>query len=260
MQRILLLLMFMSTLSICVAQDAGDYRFGLQLSPVNSWMSTNDNQIGREGSNTGIRFGVIGEKYFQPNYALVGAFSIVTNQGGNLRYINGGNYLPKSDLSNPAWNSGDKPLPDGVEITYQMSFVEFMAGLKLRTNEIGEGLRVYAEFPFLALSIATGTKGDIVGSGINTEDERIGPDVANLSISWGGGAGIEFNLGESLILAPGLFYQQSLTDITRDKGRMALELIDNMGTPDPTDDTYQTRDEDSRGRLGSLTLRIAIMF
>ena len=235
-------------------------RFGLQVSPVISWLNSNDNRIEGAGDNAGLRFGILGEKYFQENYALVGAFSLVFDQGGTLNYENGGNFLPKSDLSNPNWNRGDKPLPDDVEIGYHLNFVEAMLGLKLRTNEFGR-FRVYTEFPVLYLGVLTRAKGDIQGVGIDTEKERIGKDIRNLALSWGGGAGLEIGVGENLVLTSGLFYQQSFSDMIRNKGNFAFGLVDDNGTPgDPTDDQYETLEENSRARLGSLTIRIGLMF
>ena len=234
-------------------------KLGLQISPTVSWISSNDNRIESTGDNGGLKIGIMAEKYFGENYAFVGAFSFALDQGGTLRYEYGGNFLPKSELSNPNYNKGQKPLPEDVEITYHMDYLEVMGGLRLQTNPIGR-FQIYTELPLLGVGLVTKSRGDISSSGVNTEDERIGDDMKNLILSWGAGAGADISLGDNLVLTGGIFFQQSLTDVTRDKGNFAFDLLDDQGTSDPFDDTYETQEENSRGKLGNLTFRIGIKF
>lgn len=104
-----------------------DLRLGMGISPTITWMSSNDNQLTGEGSTSGFRIMVLGEKYFRENYAFSGSVGISTNQGGTLQHKIGGNYWPNSDLSDPALNEGEKPLPDGVELGYHLNYLEFQA-------------------------------------------------------------------------------------------------------------------------------------
>jgi len=76
-----------------------DVRLGFQASPVFSWMTTNDNTITGNGSNTGLKIGLIAENFFQENYAVTSGFGLVFNQGGTINHKTGGNFFPKSDLS-----------------------------------------------------------------------------------------------------------------------------------------------------------------
>jgi hypothetical protein len=244
------------------APPAKAFNIGIQISSASSWLSTNDNTIDGDGDLLGLRFGLILEKYFQENYAIMSSFSFLTNQGGTLHHENGGNLLPKSNLSSSSLNTGQKPLPDDTRITYHANYLEFALGLKLKTNSIGKqrSLRIYAELPTVAAALAVKSRGDIKAAGIDTEDEEIRKDVANFYLSWGLGGGVELTLKNGLALFAGISYQQSLTDITRDKGNKAFELIDDMGTPDPTDDQYNTEDEKARALLNGLTIRAGIFF
>ncbi len=242
--------------------QAKAFLLGIQVSSASSWLSTNDNMINGDGDLVGLRFGLIGEKYFQENYAIMGSFSLLTNQGGTLHHETGGNLLPWSNLNNSSLNTGQKPLPDDTKITYHMNYLEFALGLKLKTSSIGNqrSLRIYAELPTLAAALAIRSRGDIKAAGIDTEDEDIGKDVSNFYLAWGLGGGVELTLKNGIALVAGVSYQKSLTDITRDKGNKAFDLVDDMGTPDPTDDQYDTEDENARALLNGLTIRAGIFF
>jgi hypothetical protein len=240
----------------------GTIRLGIQVSPVSSSLSSNDNTITSDGSNAGMRIGLIGEKYFTENYAILGSFSVVTNQGGTLMHQNGGNYFPKSNLSDPDLNTGQKPLPDGSRLTYHVNYLEFTTGLKLKTKSIGNkrGIRIYADLPMLGAAIALKSSGDIEGSGIDLEGENVGKDLRNILLFWGAGGGIDLTLKNGLTLVGGVSYTQSFTDVTRNNGSTALDLLDDKGTTDPSDDEYQIRDENSRSLLKGLSLKLGLIF
>ena len=57
----------------------------------------------------------------------------------------------------------------------------------------------------------------------------------------------EYELASKTSLVGGLYYQQGFTDITRDDG----SFIDTEGNP---------RSENSKGTIGSVILRLGIMF
>lgn len=261
--RILITLIFcLHLINQANGQDGKDLNIGIQIGSASSWLSSNDNTVKPDGDLIGLRFGLIGEKYFQENYAIIGSFTFLTNQGGTLRHETGGNLLPKSNLSSSSLNSGQKPLPDDTRITYHLNYLEFATGLKLRTNSIGEqrSLRIYAELPTFSAGLAVRSRGDIVANGIDLEDENISKDVTNLYIAWGLGGGIELTLKNGMAFTAGISYQRSFRDLTRDKGTKAIELVDDKGTPDPSDDQYNTKDEDARVLLNGLTIRAGIFF
>ncbi|MEL6923599.1 MAG: hypothetical protein AAFO94_06075 [Bacteroidota bacterium] len=117
MRKIVMLSAFLLSV-ISASQAQGDIRFGFQLSPSFSWMSTDNNRINSAGTNLGLKLGVLGEFYFRPNYAFIGGLGLTFNQGGTLKHDFGGNFWPDSDLSNPNLNMGDNPLQDGVQLKY----------------------------------------------------------------------------------------------------------------------------------------------
>jgi hypothetical protein len=213
-------------------------RFGPEVSPHISWLSTNDNQINGAGNNFGLKLGLMGEYYFTENYALTGGLGLAFNTGGTLKHDIGGNLLSRSELSMP--NLRD--LDDGAEIDYSMQFVEIPIGLKMKTRKFGY-ISYYAHLPVFTLSILTRSRGDILASNASSTNENISRDTRFFNISWGFGGGAEYSVSPETSFVFGLYYQQSIIDVTRDKG------------------TQRTGDrEDSKGSFGIVSLRVGVLF
>ena len=242
MKKIALAICFMSFL-VGNAISQGDFRFGIQASPSFSWMGTDDNTINSNGTNLGLRLGMVGEYYFAENYAFTGGLNFAFNQGGTLRHDTGGNFWTKSELSNPDFNNSETALPDGVNLKYSIQFVEIPIGLKMRTQEFGY-LRYYAELPIFTIGIKTQAVGDITGTDVMTEKENIKSDVNPLNVSWGLGGGIEYTINSSTSLIGGVYYNQGFLDLTTDQG-----AVKNDGTA-----------EDSKGTARNITIRIGVLF
>lgn len=257
MKKIVLLSIIVLSFSISLFSQ--DFRFGFQVSPNQSWIYSNDNTITREGTNTGLKLGVIGEYYFSERYAITGGLGFAFNQGGGLKHETGGNFFMESDLSNPALKAGDKPLPDNVLLTYKIQYVEIPIGLKMRTDEIGY-FRYFAEIPIFPIAIRTQARGDIEGGDIRESDLNINKDVTLFSLSWGLGAGVEYSISSNTALVAGLYFQNGIIDVTDNSARQATTLISDMGTEDITDDSWETRSENSNTRIGNITLRIGVLF
>ena len=249
-------------LAICFSNglSAQDFRFGFQVSPNVSWINSNDNTITREGTNTGLKLGVMGEYYFTERYAITGGLGFAFNQGGTLMHEIGGNFFSESDLSNPALNTGDRPLPDNVMLTYKIQYVEIPIGLKMRTDEIGY-FRYFAEIPIFPIAIRSQARGNIEGGDINETDLNINKDVTLFGLSWGLGGGVEYSISSNTAIVVGLYFQNGIIDVTDNSARQAITLITDNNTPDDiTDDMWETRAEDSNARIGNITLRIGVLF
>lgn len=242
------------------AEAQNTIRFGFQLSPNLTWINSNDNTINREGTNVGLRLGVMGEYYFSERYALTGGLGFAFGQGGSLIHETGGNFFTESELSTPNLNVGQKPLPDGVELGYQIQYIEIPLGLKMRTDEIGY-LRYFAEIPIFTLGFRAQSKGAITASDINEEDLDINKDVTPINLSWGVGAGIEYSITSNAVLVAGIYYNQSFIDITDNDAIQAGAFLDTGDDiNDPSDDNFVTTPEDSNVSIGSITLRIGVLF
>lgn len=221
------------------------FRFGVQASPTFSWLRTDDKLIEGAGTNTGLKFGVLGEYYFANNYAYFGGLGFGFNHGGTLQIGYDSSALwPNTDLSNPSLQT----LPKDAKLHYRLTYVEIPFGLRFRggSNEDSR-LKFYAEAPVFSLGFLTKALGDIRGTAIDrTEDENIRDDVNGLSLSWGVGAGIEYEIASSATVVAGLSFQQQFTDMTGDKGS-----VQRNG---------DWKQEKSRGAFNALSLRLAFFF
>ena len=246
MKKIAAILAFLFIISNVT--QAQQFRFGFQVSPTFSWISSDDNKINGNGLNLGLRLGMLGEKYLGEGdtYAFIFGIGFAFNQGGTLKHDTGGNLWPKSDLSDPTLNTGDTPLPDGVNLKYGLQYVEIPFGLKMRTQEFGY-IRYFAEIPVFTLGINSQARGAISATGIEVDKENISEDVNIFNISWGIGGGIEYTINENTALIGGIFFQNGFLDVTDDAGKQYLGAGNIQA-------------EDSKGTLNSLTLRIGVMF
>lgn len=237
--------------------QTSDFRIGLQLSPAFSWITTDDESIARTGTNLGITVGAVGEYYFSEFVALSGGMNISFNKGGTLRHDTGGNFFPESILSDDLYNSGDKPLPDGVKLKYSLQYLEFPLAFKVRTKEYGY-FRYFVEAPILTWGLRTQARGAIDASDVSTEDENIAGDVNFLNISWGFGLGLEYAVSQNSSLVGGIYFTRGFVDVTNDE---AIKAADNPDqNPNDPDDDYIISRENSKGLLKTLTIRLAMMF
>lgn len=224
------------------------FKFGIQASPTFSWLKTDNQKIGGNGFNTGLRLGATADYYFLENYALSTGIGFGFNQGGKLFHETGGNFLANSTLSDNRYNmASGKPLPDDVSIRYHVQYVEIPLALKMRTQSFGY-IRAFAQAPIIMLGWRTQARGDILAEKISLEKENIKPDVNPLAISWGFGGGAEYEVSPSTSLVAGLYYYKNFIDVTRNKNNYTVE------------DTGNKIDEKSKAILNSITLRIGVIF
>ena len=242
MKKIAATFAFLSLLFVS-SNAQSDFRFGFEASPSVSWIRTDDNSIEGNGANLGMRLGVNGEKYFAENYALTFGLGFAFNQGGTLNHTTGGDLWPTNELSKDILHE----LINDVDLKYGIQYVEIPFGFKMRTNEFGY-IRAYAELPRFILGTRTQSRGAIEcgGSEYDVEKENIKKVVHPLSLSWGIGGGAEYTINENTSIVAGLYFQNGITDISKD----GTQLLDGG----------ETRKENSKAKIGSITLRIGVIF
>jgi len=167
------------------------------------------------------------------------------NEGGKLRYDYGGDLLAGTELSSE--NLHD--LPDGVNIRYNIKYIELPFHFKFRTNENNK-LRYYAALPIINFAFRTKARAKIQGGDIDIKEENINKAVSFINISYGIGGGVEYSLNEDLSLQIGLHLMKSFFDVIPNNG---TQTISEEGI-------ISIKDEDSFARLSSINLRIAILF
>jgi hypothetical protein len=251
MKKITSFLLFFTLLTVVVnaqtGKDGKGFRFGFQASPTFSKITTTDKLIESAGVNWGMKLGVMAENYFSANYAFCSGIGFGFNQGGTIQ--NGytkGVFWAKSDLSKPNLDT----LSKNAKLHYRTTFVEIPFGLKMKggSNEDSR-IKYYAEAPVFTLGFVTKSLGDIRGTDTqNVEDENIRPNVNGLSLSWGLGAGIEYEVATGTNIVAGIAYQKQFTDLTDDSGSV---LTDAGGV---------WKQEKSKGTLGVFTVKIGVFF
>lgn len=224
--------------------QAGGFRFGVHLSPTWSWLRTDDKKLEGVSSNWGTKIAALGEYYFAPNYAITTGIGFGLNQGGTLQ--NGytkGVYWPNSDLSSPTYDT----VALDAKLHYRINYVEIPLGLRFRggSNEDSR-IKYYFEAPVFTLGFVSKAIGDIRGANNATEDEIIREDVNGLSLAWGAGGGIEYEVATNTTLVVGLSYQRQFTDLTSDKG----SVLNNNSW----------EKENSKATIGMIALRVGVFF
>lgn len=241
MKKIVMLAFIFLTVQTIYAQ--GDIRFGFQMSPSVSWLTTDHSKINSSGPNIGLKLGLNGEYYFRDNYAVTSGIGFHFNAGGTLLHQYGGNYWTKTDLP-----TGLDTMSNDVKLKYSVQYVEVPIGLKMRTKEFGF-LRYFLD-PAITLGFKTQARGRITDSGkVGDEDEKfdIRQEVNGLNVSWGLTGGAEYNLGENSTLVFGAGFQIGFTDFTDDNGTVF-------------DPDKGNRDENSKGLFRSIILKLGVMF
>ncbi len=247
MKKIVVLAAFF-TFSCAILYGQSDFRFGIQFSPTVTWVNSNENLINSNGTAFGgPKLGMVGEKYFQENYAFTFGIGLAFNQGGVLKHDFGGDLWANSTLSNSIYHE----LPDGVNLRYSLQYVEIPFGLKMKTQEFGY-IRYFAELPIFTLGILTQAQGAIEGTTMDTNKENIRDDVNLFALSWGIGGGIEYSVGPSTSIIGGIYYQNYFTDISKNDGRRR--------GPGSNPEDEPTIRENSKSALQGLTIRIGVMF
>jgi hypothetical protein len=209
--------------------DGSPFRFGFQISPVLSFMHSNNRDVDGSGVNLGMNLGLIGEYYFNENrnYALVSGASFILNKGGKLTYAEAGDHLERTDFSSDLTarltdTSGilNRRLAAGTSVANRINFVHIPIGLKMRTNYLfGSDIRGFAQVPMLGIDIATSARGDVrLGDqpDVLYEKETVYPDISPIGLTIGGGLGVEwYPQDEQMSIVAGVFYNGGLLDLTR---------------------------------------------
>jgi len=241
--------LFISFASMSSAQDWQNRKFALNFrAPMLSWISASSNYQSSAGVNLGYSIGTSMDFAINNNVYLSGGLQFTGNNGGTVRYSIGGNLWPRARLSNQMWNTGDKPLPDGVELNYKINMIEVPFSLKLYTNYNGNN-RFFFELPMISLGVIIKSRGEITAPNINATDELITAETRSMMINLGAGAGLVHDVGFAELYI-GLYYQYGVTNLSRNNGRIAI------GEPG----NYTLIDDQTKLTMQSLGLKMGIMF
>ena len=223
-------MLFVSIISGASLNAQTETRFGIQLAPTFSWLTTDYGEVGTNGSNLGYAMAIKADMFFAEKAAFSFGLGLGLNQGGRLLYNNAGNYFANSSLTDDVLYA----LPEMTDVRYKVNYIQMPLSLKILTDEILQlrDIRFTVDAPIFTLGFRNKAFADITGlSGIqgfedNYYKEIVSKDINPLDLSWGFGIGMEYNLsgtakdGTSFLL--GLTYGQSIFDITRDKDNIRI--------------------------------------
>src|SRR5690554_11195 len=85
MKKIVLIILAALLTQFVSAQNYGNKRFTLSVSPTVSWMKSDHDRVGKASSTAGYNFGVFMDNFFGDNYAFTTGLTINTT-GGRLNY------------------------------------------------------------------------------------------------------------------------------------------------------------------------------
>ncbi len=241
MKKIAFTILFFACVASAFAQSNG-FRFGIQASPMYTWMGNNSDQdaVVGDGGNLAFKLGGMGEWYIDSNdkemFAIRFGINMTFGQGGSLKF----NSVTAMDTvllfndSQPTLESSNTP-----SANFKFQFIELPIALKMRTNEIGNaGIRYTFEVPVITLSVPVASRGTINDS----DDFKIGKDTGFMNISWGLGGGIEYPLTEDGVsIVGGVYFQSGI--INSYYGKTGIASID-----------------DSKSVINGLTLRLGVLF
>lgn len=217
---ILVLALVVSQLSF--AQD-GEFRFGLKAATNVGWIKPVSKGLEQKGVNLGFAYGIMGDYYFQPNYAVSGELLI--------SQVNGSFNL----LTPQVFTADTNTIVSDLEYTYKTKYIELPISVKFRTKEIGN-LTYWGNFGFApaflmnARATISGTLPNAIKE-LDPTDYRVNDNEGDAFTSDNFndrvslfrfpliiGGGIEYGLAGDASLYAGLRFNNSFTELLiRDK-------------------------------------------
>jgi len=202
------------TTSLSKAQNQ-QFRFGMKVSGNLSWLTPKSKNIERTGNGLGYSYGIMGDYYFQENYAL-SAEILITQLAGGMTYIDSLEY------------QGSKYA--NVDYDFTLQYLQIPVSLKFKTKEIGY-ITYWTQFG-LAPSFLMGARADMSGNlpsaiaSDNPNDIRVNEKsndkyhfdnfndkVFFMRLPLIIGGGIEYNLAGNASLYAGFRVDNSFTNI-----------------------------------------------
>ena len=236
MKKIVAFAAFLVLVAQLSQAQSTDLRLGFQVSPTFSSMTTDDNQVNGNGTNLGLKLGLMSEMYFRENYAFTVGLGLMFNSGGTLRHDTPSATWQRSELPANVIVGPNGEFPSGADLKYNLQYVEIPFGLKFRTKEFGY-LRYYVEIPTFTLGFKSQARGDVQYTGVNEEQIDIKKEVISLAMSWGVGGGVEYSISDGTSIVGGFAFQRVFTDVTKDYDQV-----------------------NSKAQINNFVLRLGVMF
>ena len=230
------------------------WRFGIFLAPNVSWMKPTANKsndklylVNSQGNKMGYSWGLMVDRPFAENYGIATGFHITSTGGKILAEEN-------TAVVQPA-------VANRVTIAdfdYRLQYIEVPLALKLRSDEVGNGLHVFGQMGLsLGINISKKATYEVTytdataPNGVRTidgENEKVfgGLAIAPAMLSLNLGGGLEYPISSKMALYMGLFFNNG--------------FVPDVTNPAQLDMGYKGKFSDGNVRLNNLALRFGIFF
>lgn len=200
--RIYGLLIILVLLSNHLSYSQKKTSFSVSVEPLISWFSNDNQNIDTKGSKIGIAYGITLDRFFDEKYAITSGF-FMTYFGGFLNY---------GDTVNIKTSIDTVMIPAGTRMSYNLHYLKIPLGLKFKTVDIGYKI-FYFEVGMNAL-IRLNSKASTDNNLLHRD--KIRDETRFFNLAYFVGAGLEYSLGGTTSLIGGIYYSNSLLDITTD--------------------------------------------
>lgn len=238
--------------------EAQRLKLGVYSAPTMSWLNTNDATIKSSGVQLGYSMGVVADYLIRSRWSLEIGSNLSLRQGGTIQYKTGGNLWPLSELKNPQYNTGPKPIKDLSTLKYNLQFWSCQIGFKRHFRE-KEYTKMSVNFPTLHIAKLINARGSILQEKLVATDEDIKRDLRDYNLAWSMGVGIEKRIRQSTSVYASLQFMHFLSDLTLNNG-FRSNLVSAGDINDPTDDVYEQYDDNTRVLLNSISIKIGLLF
>jgi len=231
-------------------------RFGLFIAPNNSWMKptaskSNDGlyQVNSEGAKIGYTWGLMIDQFFTENYGIATGVQLNTT-GGKMNALYDITKLPSPAPVN---------LVKSANFDYRLQYFEIPFGLKLLSDELQGGVRVFGNLGITAaINIARKATYKVVYTdtvaGVATdmtitgENERLrgGLSITPVLFQMNLGAGIEYSVSQKMSMYIGLFFNNGFAP--------------DATNPKELDMEYKGNFSDGNVRLNNMALKLGMYF
>ena len=229
-------------------------RFGLFIAPNNSWMKpttskSNDGSysVSSQGSKIGYSWGLMLDKFFAENYGIATGLQLSTS---------GGIIKSEYDISKGAPTRGTVTK---AEIDYKLQYFEVPFALKLMSDQLSGGIRIFGHLGVTAginisrkggysVDYMDTANGALVSMNVSGENEKLrsGLSVTPILFQMNLGGGIEYQLTDKMSMYFGLFFNNGFApDVTN---------------PKEFDLGHEGQFTDGIVRLNNLSLKIGMFF
>lgn len=190
-----------------------DRSIGIHFDPLISWFSTDSYDVRSEGAVPGISFGISCNRYISHGFSFSSGINIIS-AGGKLiskvpTCLELKNYTHEMITVSP-----------GEVITYKINYLSVPLGFKFETNRMDYGM-FFADFGFDP-KIVIGGRADIPSLRIRGNAL---PELRTFNLSYHFIAGMEYPLGEYNTIILGVGFENTFSDITRDKGDQMWDRV-----------------------------------